>query len=101
MLGGAGRLRRATDLGRARRGGRPSGRTGPHGSRLGERRPGRRPPRLSRHSLAELAYLFPVPGPDARRRRLSTTMIGYWTAFARTGDPNASGLPRWKTFAPA
>lgn len=49
---------------------------------------------------AELAYLFPVPGLDARRRQLSTTMIRYWTAFARTGDPNTPGLPRWQTFTP-
>lgn len=33
-------------------------------------------------------------------RRVSQVMSGYWTAFVRTGDPDAAGLPRWPV-APA
>jgi len=34
------------------------------------------------------------------QQRLAGTMIGYWSAFARTGDPNAAGLPRWARLRP-
>ena len=31
-------------------------------------------------------------------RKLSEQMIGYWTNFARTGDPNGEGLPHWPRY---
>ncbi|MCO1574559.1 carboxylesterase family protein [Crossiella sp. SN42] len=54
---------------------------------------------------AELTYLFDMAGKPVDwngklvphtepQRALAATMIGYWTRFARTGDPNGQA-PRW------
>ncbi len=32
---------------------------------------------------------------------MSEQMIGYWTNFARTGNPNGKGAPEWPVYAPA
>jgi para-nitrobenzyl esterase len=36
----------------------------------------------------------------AADRRLADLMATYWTNFARGGDPNGPGLPRWPRFSP-
>jgi len=41
-------------------------------------------------------------GRQARdARSLLKVMQGYWTNFARTGDPNGPGLPGWPKFTTA
>ncbi|MCY4600453.1 MAG: carboxylesterase family protein [Acidobacteria bacterium] len=65
---------------------------------------------------AELPYVFGTmvagPAPAGARpspmtmrgdwtetdRRVSDTMIDYWTQFAATGNPNRDGLPEWPEF---
>jgi para-nitrobenzyl esterase len=56
---------------------------------------------------SELPYLFsqqqglPSPTLTAAQQGLSDQMISYWTAFARTGNPNAPGTPAWPAFTTA
>jgi para-nitrobenzyl esterase len=35
---------------------------------------------------------------SASDRALSDVMVGYWTNFAKAGDPNGPGLPAWPAF---
>ena len=47
---------------------------------------------------SELPYLFDLPWAEPGDDRLTPVMLGYWAQFARTGNPNAAGLPRWQRF---
>jgi para-nitrobenzyl esterase len=46
---------------------------------------------LSRHYWTSWVH---QPGDAA----LSRTLVGYWSRFVKTGDPNGAGLPAWPVF---
>jgi para-nitrobenzyl esterase len=59
------------------------------------------------YHFSEVRYLFNVFGTPSSslftpaQQALSNTMIGYWTNFATTGDPNFAGAPFWPQYSPA
>ncbi|MGH3242584.1 MAG: carboxylesterase/lipase family protein [Spirillospora sp.] len=53
--------------------------------------------------VGEFSYLyhgtFPnQPALDPNQKALQAQLTSQWTGFARTGDPNVDGTPRWKPF---
>jgi para-nitrobenzyl esterase len=59
---------------------------------------------------SEIQYIYPTANPsglglnlpqtplNANQRQLSDRMLGYWTEFAKSGDPNGNGSPHWPEF---
>lgn len=52
---------------------------------------------------AEIRYVFDQLDQDSRPwsdedRQLAARLAGYWTNFAKTGDPNGADLPTWQAF---
>jgi para-nitrobenzyl esterase len=48
----------------------------------------------------ELSYLFDNVPLTPAQRHTADVMIGYWTNFAATGNPNGKGLPNWPVYKP-
>ncbi|MGH8228200.1 MAG: carboxylesterase/lipase family protein [Steroidobacteraceae bacterium] len=65
--------------------------------------PTRRDPNGATHGQ-EVAYVFGNlgvggrPPPTEKAQALSREMQAYWVNFAKTGDPNGSGLPYWPAY---
>jgi para-nitrobenzyl esterase len=57
---------------------------------------------LGSYHSAELPYVFGIDTglavTQADEKPLVSLVQGYWTAFARTGDPNGAGAPSWPTY---
>jgi para-nitrobenzyl esterase len=44
---------------------------------------------------------FPAPTPTPEDQAVARTVNTYWANFAKTGDPNGQGLPKWPLYGPS
>jgi para-nitrobenzyl esterase len=44
---------------------------------------------------------FPTPTPTPEDHAVARTVNTCWANFAKTGDPNGQGLPKWPLFSPS
>jgi para-nitrobenzyl esterase len=71
---------------------------------LAELPPGAEPGAYGARHASELPYVFRQltehgrPAPTPKDEALSDLMRNYWTNFAKTGDPNGAGLPKWPAY---
>jgi para-nitrobenzyl esterase len=56
---------------------------------------------LGAYHASEIQYLFqrPVSLLDPDQLQLSAAMQTYWTNFAKTGNPNGTGVPAWPAYS--
>jgi para-nitrobenzyl esterase len=62
--------------------------------------------RAAHASELQFVWNLNLPTPStltltADEQALSATMVKYWTQFAKTGDPNVTGIPTWPPYTAA